>query len=72
MKINTGAAVPHSVVIELFDDIAPKTCENFRQLCKSFKPQGGNEKIGYAGTDVHRVVKGMYVQAGDIQKTHGK
>jgi hypothetical protein len=38
MKINTGATIPSQVVIELFDDIAPKTCENFRQLCKKFKP----------------------------------
>jgi len=36
MKINTGASLPSKVVIELFDEIAPKTCENFRELCKGF------------------------------------
>jgi len=36
MKINTGASISSKVVIELFDEIAPKTCENFRELCKGF------------------------------------
>jgi len=30
MNINTGASVPSKVVIELFSDICPKTCENFK------------------------------------------
>ena len=38
LSLNHGAAVPSKVVIELFDDVCPKTCENFRQLCKGFKP----------------------------------
>ena len=61
LKINTGAAIPSTVVIELFEDICPKTCENFKQLCKSFKPQGGQENISYASTEVSRCVKGMYI-----------
>lgn len=36
LKINTGASLTNKVVIELFDEIAPKTCENFRQLCQGF------------------------------------
>lgn len=30
LKINTGASIASKVVIELFDDIAPRTCDNFR------------------------------------------
>ena len=30
MDINTGANLASKVIIELFDDVAPKTCENFR------------------------------------------
>ena len=78
MKINTGAAIASKVVIELFDDIAPRTCDNFRQLCKGYQriddktsePIG--EKITYVGTELHRVVKGMYAQAGDISKVFRK
>lgn len=33
LSLNHGAAVPSKVTIELFEDICPKTCENFRQLC---------------------------------------
>jgi len=36
MSINTGASVPSKVIIELFDDHCPKTCENFRQLCEGY------------------------------------
>jgi guanylate kinase len=34
MNINTGANVASKVVIELFEDICPKTCENFKKLCE--------------------------------------
>ena len=73
MKINTGASLASKVVIELFDEIAPKTCENFRQLCSGFqrvddKGENVGDKISYVGTEFHRVVKGMYAQAGDISK----
>lgn len=66
MKINTGAALASKVVIELFDEIAPKTCENFRELCKGFQRtdektnENVGDKISYVGTEFHRVVKGMY------------
>lgn len=68
---------PQKVVIELFDEYCPKTCANFRALCMGYekKDDAGNavtEKMSYAGTEIHRVVKGMYVQAGDLSKVFGK
>jgi len=30
MNINTGADIAAKVVIELFDEFSPRTCENFR------------------------------------------
>ena len=71
-KVTMGTSHPSSVIIELFDDVCPKTCENFRQLCKGFKPNGSNDALGYSGSDISRVVKGMYVQAGDLSKVFGK
>lgn len=60
MNLNHGAALSSKVVFELFDDVCPKTCENFRSLCKSVTLGPGRPLIGYEGTGVHRVVKGMY------------
>ena len=58
------------MIIELFDEYCPKTCENFRQLCCGVeKPElKGSPKIGYANSLFHRVVKGQFIQGGDIQK----
>jgi Cyclophilin type peptidyl-prolyl cis-trans isomerase/CLD len=58
------------VVIELFSEYAPKTCENFLKLCKGDSTNSHGEKLTYVGTEFHRIVKGMYVQGGDITK-HG-
>ena len=72
LKLNTGAQLPSKVVIELFEDICPKTCANFKALCEGFKPKNGSETLSYSGTEFHRVVKGMYIQGGNLAKTYGK
>ena len=64
IRVCTGQVVPSIVVIELFDDICPKTCDNFRQLCTGFTRN--NCLFGYEGTTFNRVVKGMYMQGGDL------
>lgn len=55
------------VVIELFNDITPKTCANFRALCtgESGSTSSG-AKLHYLSTPVHRVVPAGWLQAGDI------
>jgi len=50
------------IVIELFDDIVPKTSENFYQLCKNGK---------YASVPFHRVINNFMVQGGDIVNFDG-
>ena len=44
------------IEIQLKDDIAPKACENFRELVK---------KGYYDGTIFHRVIKDFMIQGGD-------
>jgi len=61
MNFNTGASLASQVIFELFDDVCPKTCENFRALCKGISLGPGRPIISYQGTECHRVVKGMYV-----------
>ncbi len=51
MKTSEG-----EMVIEFWEDVAPKTVENFKKLAK----QGF-----YDGTAFHRIIKGFMIQGGD-------
>lgn len=54
-----------TVHFELFNDIAPRTVANFLGLCGGFIRSDG-ERLTYVGTDVHRIVKGLFIQLGKI------
>lgn len=45
-----------SITFDLFDDIAPKTCENFTTHCK---------KGYYDGVIFHRIIEDFMIQGGD-------
>lgn len=50
------------IVIELFDDYAPKAAKNFISLCT-----GTNSKsISYIDCPIHRIVEGGWLQLGDV------
>jgi len=60
------------ITIELFDDIAPRTAENFRALCTGEKGLGiAGKPLHYKGCGFHRVVPGFVVQGGDFTKGDG-
>ncbi|KAJ8315354.1 hypothetical protein KUTeg_007504 [Tegillarca granosa] len=61
------------LVIELFNDIVPKTCENFKALCTGEKgtSESSDYKLHYKNSLIHRIVKNGWVQGGDIYHSRG-
>ncbi|KAF2429050.1 hypothetical protein EJ08DRAFT_650665 [Tothia fuscella] len=51
---------------ELFDDVVPKTAENFKQLCAKTK-----KGEGYIGSRFHRVIPDFMLQGGDFTRGNG-
>ncbi|KAF3105642.1 hypothetical protein TWF569_002622 [Orbilia oligospora] len=56
------------VVIELFTDKTPKTCENFRSLCTA----STSPSLHYKSSIFHRVIEEFMLQGGDITRGDGK
>mmetsp|Transcript_10903 Transcript_10903/g.15915 ORF Transcript_10903/g.15915 Transcript_10903/m.15915 type:complete len:266 (-) Transcript_10903:180-977(-) len=58
------------IVLGLYGNIVPKTCENFLQLCQG-NATGNGRAIKYEGSGFHRIIPGFMVQGGDITHHNG-
>ncbi|KAK6529670.1 hypothetical protein TWF281_008833 [Arthrobotrys megalospora] len=56
------------VVIELFTDKTPRTCENFRSLCTA----STSPSLHYKSSIFHRIIEEFMLQGGDITRGDGK
>lgn len=72
LDIQSGADFHGRVIIELFTDKAPKTCENFRSICTSSHiPDAAATPLTYKGSPFHRIIDEFMIQGGDITAGNG-
>jgi peptidylprolyl isomerase len=72
LDITIGTTFAGRIVIKLKSKIAPKTCENFRQLCTGEAGAGAKGKaLHYKGTRFHRIIPGFMLQGGDTTAGDG-
>ncbi|KAF2805747.1 uncharacterized protein BDZ99DRAFT_395629 [Mytilinidion resinicola] len=66
LELSAGTEPIGRLVVELFIDQTPKTCENFRVLCT-----GSKSPLSYRLTPIHRVIEGFMIQGGDTTNRDG-
>ncbi|GFZ47307.1 peptidylprolyl isomerase [Saitozyma sp. JCM 24511] len=69
--ITIGGQTAGRITFELFDDLVPKTTENFKHLCIGDKTNKDGRKLAYAGSAFHRCIKGFMLQGGDFTRGDG-
>ena len=67
----SGKACKGRIEMELFNDVVPKTSENFMTLCTTGVPSGPNAGKNYRKSLFHRVIPQFMIQGGDFTNFNG-
>ena len=55
----------------LYDEVTPKTCDNFYHLCVGDKTDKNGKKLAYKNSIFHRVIPQFMMQGGDFTNFNG-
>jgi cyclophilin family peptidyl-prolyl cis-trans isomerase len=71
--ISIGGTVMGDVTFRLYDEIAPKTCKNFRSLCTGEMGLGKTtgKPLTYEKSIFHRIIPDFMIQGGDFSARNG-
>ncbi|CAO4382043.1 Protein CBG18578 [Caenorhabditis briggsae] len=70
--ISIGGKAAGRIVMELYNDIVPKTADNFRALCTGEKGTGKSGKpLHFKGSKFHRIIPDFMIQGGDFTRGNG-
>jgi len=72
LDVSIGGNPAGKLVFELFADVVPKTCFNFKALCTAeCGTSCEGRKLTFEGALVHRIVPNGWIQGGDIYNGNG-
>mmetsp|Transcript_39065 Transcript_39065/g.62938 ORF Transcript_39065/g.62938 Transcript_39065/m.62938 type:complete len:351 (+) Transcript_39065:39-1091(+) len=72
-NITIGGEDQGRIIFELWDEVVPKTCENFRALCTGEKGMATTKEVPlhFKDSAFHRIIPGFMCQGGDFTKGNG-
>ncbi|CAE7218636.1 unnamed protein product [Symbiodinium sp. CCMP2456] len=70
LDIGIGNRYAGRIIVGLYSDTVPLTCENFVQLCKGYRIK--ERIIGYQNTNIHLIKSGCAIAGGDVLDGTGR